>query len=274
MNSINITGSNRFSNRRSHALRWSVELPRMSANQGGDYLMEVHSITVENVFPVVVAGYNDTLYYTRNGVNGFVKVSEGNYTIFDLVASVQTGLQLVNPLYTVTYDNLQFKALLFVPPGETITFKRQDFDILEQNDYTYSSGDDRFLELLGWNFIGTSFTFVGGVAGYTWIPANIVRCVGPAYMDMCCSLPIRGSFSQTKGKFNVISRVYLSDTSFGDRHTSINQVPEKYGVNLSGHPDFEIFFLDDHGVIMSPSTTFANNIFIAYRMSFIPASSD
>lgn len=270
MSTINISGSNRFSKRRQHTFRWSVELPRISDSTGGDYKLEVHSATVENFFPVIVEGDNDRLYYTYNGVDGNLQFSEGNYDIYDLSDSLRAGLQQLNAAFDVTFDDRQYKLSLFVPPAVTFSIRRTAPDDQQATDWTLPNGEDRFLELLGWTFFGINvLNFSGGATGFTWVPQNNVRCTGPQYIDLCTTLPVRGSFSQTVGQFNVISRMYLANTPFGS--TSVNEtiLPEDFSVNLIGLPEFDLFVVDPHGLLINPSN-FTQNINISYRISFIP----
>lgn len=270
MSEIHITGSNRFSVRREHALRWTVQLPRINQNNSTNYLMEVHSTSVENLFPIVTEGYNDKLWYSYNGgTTTFVQVSEGNYTIYDLIDSLIAGLQLVDPAFDILFDSLQLKAQLVVPANSTITLYRDITDAFGNDDFSYDGPIDRFLELLGWTFNSASYTITAGAVDFTWIPNNVVRCIGPAFVDLCVSLPLTGVFSETKGRFNVVSRIHFSNTTYGDRNVNINAVPEKYEVNLAGHGEFDFFLVDDHGMMMKPAKTL-ENIIVTYRISFIP----
>lgn len=269
---INITGSNRFARRRNHTFHWTVELPRISNNISGDYDMEVHSCTIENLFPVIRQGYNDTLYFTYNGNQSYFTFQEGNYTINELLNSVETSLQTLNIGFALSYDSLQFKVSLFIPANVTFSIRRTVSLTDDPNDYSYPNSSDLFLELLGWNFKQLSLDFAGGAAGYTWIPNNVVRCIGPLYVDLCTNLPVRGSYSQSKGKFNVISRIYIGSEPYGSTVTQINVRPEKYLVNLSGISEFDLFLIDSHGHLVLPFSSI-DNVVVAYRISFLTTAS-
>lgn len=275
MSEIHITGSNRFTVRREHALRWTVQLPRISSNNSTTFLMEVHSWSIDNLFPTIIQDYNDKLYYTFNGVSSYIQIAEGNYSAFDLVDSVQTGLQVLDPGFSVVYDDVQSKAQLVIPANVSIRFNRPNdpFGTFGTNDFSYSRGDDRFLELLGWNFQAQTIELSGGLAGFTWVPNNVVRCSGPAYVDLCVTLPLDNVFSQTKGRQNVVSRMFFENSAYNSRVVKENQVPEQYSCNLNGLSEFDFFIVDDHGVAVQPPKTI-ENIVVSYRISFIPNKGD
>lgn len=271
MSSFHIFGSNRFSRRRTNAFRWSVRLPAISDSTNGDYKLEVHSTTIENFFPVITADDNDTLLITYNGVDDFIQFSQGNYDIYDLVDSVRAGLQQFNANFDVTFDEKQYKVNLFVPAGVTFAIRRSVTLVeIASQDWSLRNGEDRFLELLGWNFFDTTqITLFGGTNGYTWVPSNNVRCTGPSYIDLCTTAPIKGSYSETVNKFNAISRMYLSNVPFGSEAVGMTILPEDVSINLQGMPELELFLVDPHGLIIEPNS-FTQMIVVTYRISFIP----
>lgn len=271
MSSFHIFGSNRFSRRRTNTFRWSVRLPPISDNTSGDYKIEVHSTTIENFFPVITSGDNDTLLITYNGVDDFIQFSQGNYDIFDLVDSVKAGLQQFNANFDVVFDPRQYKATLFVPAGVTFAIRRSSTLVeLGSQDWSNQNSEDRFLELLGWNFFDTTvLTFFGGTSGFTWVPSNNVRCTGPSYIDLCTTAPIKGSYSETLNRFNALSRIYLSNVPFGSDAVGITYLPEDVSINLQGMPELELFLVDPHGIIIEPNS-FTQMVVVSYRLSFIP----
>jgi len=270
MSVIHLVGSNRLSEARSHEFRWQVDLPRTDNNSGGDYMLEVHSITIENYIPVIREGVNDIFYYIFDGVESFFTFDEGNYDIYELLTSMETKLKTLDIGFALNEDLLQYKVELLVPAGHVFTILRKAPFSSFLSDYSLPNREDRFLELLGWTFFDSNAkTFDATLADYTWVPNNVIRCKGPIWIDLCTTLPIRGSYSQSRGKFNVIGRAYITDTPFGSLFTSISSQTIQYPVNLLGHPSFELFCIDDHGDIMLPSPTI-ENVVIGYRMSFTP----
>lgn len=270
MSVIHLVGSNRLAENRKSTFRWEVKLPRVQDNTGGDYLLEVHSITVENYFPTIRQGFNDTLYVIYDGTPKAIVFDEGNYDIEALVSEINTEFLILQPGGTLfaEFETTQYKVNISIPAGHILVLERPNADESSfYQDYTLPTSDDRFLELVGWNFFNSKSLLLPGEA--LWTPNNVVRCRGPIWLDICTTLPVRGSFSQGAGQFNVIGRAYMTDTPYGSLFTSISTQSVQYAVNLLGHPSFELFLIDDHGQQIQPVPS-VENVVIGYRMSFTP----
>lgn len=268
MSAFLIEGDNRLSRSRTGPFRWKVDLPRIPDVTNGDYVMEVHLFTIENFFPVVIQGLSDTLLYTFDGNESFFTFSEGNYDIYSLVDSVQTALQTLDAGFALDFDYEQYKVSLFVPAGHTFTLRRSSTD----NDYSYENDTvDRFLELLGWSFIGNFLSFEGGNAGFTWTPNNGVRCVGPKWIDLCTTLPVRNIYMQGKGQHPAICHCPMVNVAYGSTMVHEPIQPKKHVVNLLGFNSFDLYIVDDHGTSYSQGFPSMENIIISYVIAFTPS---
>lgn len=262
-----LEGDNRLSRSRTGPFRWKVDLPRIPETTSGDYTIEVRSFIIENFFPVVIQGLSDTLLYTFDGTDGFFTFSEGNYDIYSLIDSVQTALQTLNAGFALEFDEMQFKTSLFTPAGHTFTLRRTASD----DDYNYENDAvDRFLELLGWSFTSSFLSFSGGNTGYTWTPNNGVRCVGPKWVDLCATLPVRNVYMQGKGRHPAICHCPLAEGSYGSTIVYQPYQPTPHIVNLLGFNSFDLYIVDDHGTALSGGFPSMENVIISYLIILKP----
>lgn len=265
MSVVHIIGTNRQATRRAHSLRWTIDLPIDPNFIKNTYNVQLHSISFSNTFPVITKDYNDKLYFTYNGIDNFITLEDGNYNVYTLLESLQTGLQVLNPGFTLEYQEDQKKLVLNVPNGVTFSLRRPITTELI-DDFSCQNGIDRLLEILGWQFFKQTSSSLTG----TYIPENCVRVISTEWVGVAVTLPVRSSFNLASGH-NLIGKAYIGLDSFGNISTTVSTQDIFYPVDLSGVNDFDMYFFDDHGILLQPSE-FCTEFFISYRLSFLSTS--
>lgn len=200
MSRLEFLVNNRDRDSSEDALEFTIPLPFIPDVQSASYTASVNCCTIENALPIVQANVNDQLWFSYNGgASSNLIFEEGNYDIYDFINILQPTLTALNPAFLVQFDTKQYKLQLFVPAGVTFTLLRTHPRPLDLVDFSSSDRTDRLLELLGWSFGGSdSFTLVGGGAGYTWIPDNIVRVRATAYLHLNCNYNVGNVFTSSK----------------------------------------------------------------------------
>lgn len=252
-------------------LEFTCALPYVSENGPNSYYLRIDSVTIENLFPVIRQGVNDTLYYKYNGVSSYFQFQEGNYDIYSLLNSVQASLQSLNAGFILTFDTQQLKLSLFIPAGVTFSLIRStkfaDFPM----NWAFPESTERFLEVLGWTFqYGNENAFVGGAGGYTYVPVNQVKCRGSSYYELCTDAPVSQSYNNgTNYALKILQRVYMNDVPFGNIVSIRSQIDQPFGIDLSNVSSLKFFLVDEWN--QRVTVPIGVNILLALRFSLCQA---
>lgn len=255
------------------ALDFDLDLSQIIAdpvNQG--YNIQVNSVTMENIFPTIERGVNDSLWVVYNGTPVQLILAEGVYNINDIMTSLLAFLQGLNAAFNLLYDVEQFKLSLVVPAlgvnGITsFELLRTNTNPLAPLQYKLADVTDRMLELLGWTFDGMSALNIP--LGTTYVPNNVVRLRNTCMLSLCCRANIHRTYStDPNSSYKTLLRIPLtSDIPFGTVFHYQPHSPENFELGLTNGVRLEFFFVDEWGI---RKTARGKNITFGCVISLIP----
>ncbi len=250
------------------ALNFTITLPIVSELMSASYAVAIDCVTTENVLPVIATGINDQLWFSYNGgAAASLTIEEGNADIYDLLAVVKATLVTLNAGFDVIFNTKQYKLELFVPAGVTFALLRTHPKPLDKLQYKVDDRADRLLEILGWSFAETErLSFTGGLAGYTWVPSNVVRVRSTSFLHLNCNYNIQQTYTSDAGQQDhPLIRIPMLHPFGTSEHYQKNQLTRFVLANATGLV-LNFYFTDEWGDVR---TMKEKNMCVAFQMSFI-----
>lgn len=247
------------------AFRFQFPSFNMNSCASQQYYAIIDQVILRNFIPTIQAGVNDRISYKYNGNTYTAIFAQANYDVYDLLQVLETEFKARDPGFAMAYDSTQMKLSLTIP--ETAT----SFSILRpilpvtagvnQDQYTFPSPYDRFLEMCGWFNKQGDQHFTGP---FTYVGADPVQLGGTAFLDINVTVEAN-AINTSKRQMQTIGRVYVNG-NYGDTICHQASMPIPFPIDCCVIQSMRIYITDEWN---NDVTDIPGSTLFAMRMTLI-----
>lgn len=251
------------------ALAFDIAVPWDATLDNASYSISVDRISFENVLPVIQTGINDQLWFSWNGgTRSVLTLAEGNYDIYDLIATIKATLITLDAGFDLTFDTRQFRLVLTVPAHGTFILWRTNPNPLGPLQFTLNDPVDRLLEVLGWSFDqNDAFELIADAVPLVWTAPDVVRVRSTGWVDLCANVYLNGSLSSNPALNGCILGHMPLEDNFGQLlHYQFNN-PSGFRMDNATGLIFRFYFTDEWG---QKRTMGNKNLVVHFQLCLTP----